>query len=150
MSEYLEATFDKFTFKVARDRSYSADGVWLQPLGSDRIRVGVADFVQQHSGDLAFASVQPAGSKLTVGEEFATLETVKVNISLPLPIAGVIVEANPALDTRPEVINQDPYGEGWLAVIQAPSWDADRNRLLDADAYFAVMQEQVQQELRQQ
>jgi glycine cleavage system H protein len=150
MSEHLEATFDKFTFKVAKDRRYSADGIWLQPLGGDRVRVGVADFVQQHSGDLAFASVQPVGSKLTVGEEFAALETVKVNISLPLPIAATVIEVNPALDTRPEVINQDPYGDGWLAVIQASAWDADRNRLLDADGYFAIMQGQVQQELGQQ
>jgi glycine cleavage system H protein len=146
MSECLEATFDKFTFKVAKDRSYSADGIWLQHLG-DRIRVGVADFVQQHSGDLAFASVQPAGSTLAAGEEFAALETVKVNISLPLPVAATIIEVNPALDTRPEVINQDPYGEGWLAVIQASAWDADRRRLLDAEGYFAIMQVQVQQEL---
>lgn len=150
MSEFLEATFDKFTFKVAKDRSYSADGIWLEHLGNDRVRVGVADFVQQHSGDLAFASVQPAGSRLAAGEEFAALETVKVNISLPLPIAATIVEVNPALDTRPEVINEDPYGEGWLAVVQASAWDADRKRLLDADDYFAVMEGQVQQELRQQ
>ena len=58
MPEYLETTFDKFTFKVAADRSYCPDGIWLQDLGEGRVRVGVTDFVQQHSGDVAFASVK--------------------------------------------------------------------------------------------
>ena len=147
MPDHLHTTIDKFTFKVATDRSYSADGIWLQDLGDGRVRVGVTDFVQQHSGDLAFASVKATGTTVAAGDEFAELETVKVNLSLPLPIAGTIVEVNPALDTSPEVVNQHPYGDGWLAVIQAAGWEADRLGLLDPPAYVSVMQSQVQQEL---
>ncbi len=147
MAEYLQTTIDKFTFKVATDRNYSPDGIWLQDLGDGRIRVGVTDFVQQHSGDVAFASVKATGTTVSAGDEFAALETVKVNLSLPLPITGTIVEVNPALDTNPEVVNQNPYGDGWLAVIQAAAWQVDRVGLLDPPAYFSVMKSQVEQEL---
>jgi len=147
MPEYLETTVDKFTFRVATDRSYSPDGVWLQDLGGDRIRVGVTDFVQQHSGDVAFATVKATGTSLAAGDEFAELETVKVNLALVSPIAGTILEVNAALDTTPEVVNRDPYLGGWLAVISAASWESDRDALLTPAAYLAVMQAQARQEV---
>jgi glycine cleavage system H protein len=149
LPEYLQTTVDKFTFKVATDRSYSPDGIWLQDLSEGRARVGVTDFVQQHSGDLAFASVKATGTTVAAGDEFAELETVKVNLSLPLPIAGTIVEVNPALDANPELVNQHPYGDGWLAVIQAAGWEVDRVGLLDPPAYLSVMQSQAEQDLNQ-
>ncbi len=147
MPEYLETTLDKFAFKVATDRLYSSDGVWLQDVGDGRIRVGVTDFVQQHNGDVAFASVKPGGSTVAAGGEFAELETVKVNLALVLPVAGTITEVNPALDTRPEVVNQSPYGEGWLAVVQPEAWETARAGLLGPPAYLAVMRAQAQEEL---
>ncbi len=150
MPESLEVAIDKFTFRVATDRLYSSDGVWLQDAGQGRIRVGVTDFVQQHSGDVAFASVQPRGSTVAAGGEFAELETVKVNLALALPLAGTITEVNPALDTSPEVVNQSPYGEGWLAVVQPEAWETARAALLDPPAYLAVMQAQAQEELDRQ
>jgi len=149
MPGYLEATLDKFIFKVAIDRVYSPDGIWLQDLGSCRVRVGVTDFVQQHSGDVAFASAKAAGTALAAGDEFAVLETVKVNVSLPLPITGTILEVNPALDANPEVVNQSPYGDGWLAVIEAENWEEDRTSLLGPPDYLSLMRAQAQQELDQ-
>ena len=150
MPEHLQTTIDKFTFRVATDRSYSPDGIWLQALGDGRVRVGVSDFVQQHSGDVAFATVKATGTTLSAGDEFAELETVKVNLSLPSPIAGVVVEINPTLDASPEVVNRDPYQDGWLGVIQAAAWDVDRVGLLDPQAYLSIVQSQAGQELNQQ
>ena len=148
MAEYLQTTVDKFTFKVATDRHYSMDGIWLQDVSDGRVRVGVTDFVQQRSGDVAYATVKPAGTLIAAGGEFADLETVKVNVASPLPIPGTIVEVNVALDTTPEVVNQNPYGDGWLAVVQAPSWQIDRLGLLDPAAYLAVMQSEAEQEIK--
>jgi glycine cleavage system H protein len=149
MSDYLETTIDKFTFRVATDRVYTPDGVWLEPQGGGRVRVGVTDYLQQHSGDVAFVSTKPHGTRLVLDEELAALETVKVNLSLPSPVTGTVVEVNDRLGTAPELVNQDPYREGWLVVIEAANWDAERARLLDPDAYFAVMQSQVEAEIKQ-
>jgi glycine cleavage system H protein len=149
MPEFLATTIDKFTFRVATDRVYTADGVWLQPLDGRRVRVGVTDYLQQHSGDVAFVSIKAPGTRLAINEEFAALETIKVNLSLPSPVGGAVVEVNVALGSAPERVNLDPYGAGWLAVIEAVNWDADRARLLDSGAYFAAMQSQVEAEIKQ-
>ena len=89
------------------------------PQGNGRVRVGLTDYLQQLNGDVAFAHVKPVGTKLAVGDEIAELETIKANVSLFAPVSGTVVEVNPDLDLSPEIINQEPYGKGWLAVIEA-------------------------------
>lgn len=138
MQGFLEVSVDKFTFKVARDRLYAEEGVWARSEG-ERIRVGLSDFLQQSSGDIAFAEVKPAGTPVRLGEEIATIETVKVNVSLGSPLAGRVMEVNPALQSAPETINKDPYGDGWLAIIEASDWPVDQRRLLTPEAYLEVV-----------
>ena len=147
MPEFLETTVDKFIFKVATDRYYSREGLWALADGN-RIRIGLSDFLQQRSGDVAFAEVRPQDSTVSVGDEVATIETIKVNISLTSPVTGKVVEVNPAMSTAPEAINQDPYGEGWLSVIEATDWEADRAGLLDPQAYFMLMKDQAEEEAK--
>jgi glycine cleavage system H protein len=148
MPEYLETTADKFTFRVATDRLYTPQGTWVRVEGNGRVRVGLADFPQQSNGDVAFASMKAAGAKLANGERLAEIETIKAMVELPSPVSGTVVEVNSALDLTPEVVNQNPYDKGWLAVIETTDWEADRAKLLKPDAYFSVMQEQVQEELK--
>ena len=150
MPEFLETTVDKFTFRVATDRLYSSEGLWVfwvEPRGDDRVRIGVTDFLQQHSGDCAFATVKPVGTTLKVGDEIAALETIKVNLALTSPVSGTIVAVNETLEMSPEKVNQSPYEEGWLAEVQTSSWEAERATLLEPGAYFKVMQDLAQQEL---
>jgi len=149
MPDYLETTVDKFTFRVATDRLYSREGVWALAEGH-RVRVGLSDFVQQRSGDVAFAEAKPVGTRLAFGDEVASIETIKVDIALGSLVAGSVVEVNPALSDAPEAINQDPYGAGWLAIIEATNWEADRARLLDPQAYFAVMTAEAEEEVKKQ
>ena len=149
MPKYLEMTADKFTFRVATDRLYSPEGVWVLPQpDSPRVRVGLADYIQQHNGDVAFANVKAAGTKLVAGGQFAEIETIKAMVDLHAPISGTIVEVNGALNMSPEAINQDPYEKGWLAVIEPAAWKEDRSKLLGPAAYFAVMQKQVEEDLK--
>lgn len=153
MAAYLETTVDKFIFRVATDRLYNTDGVWalwVESRGDGQVRVGLTDYVQQHTGDVAFAHIKPVGTKLAAGEEFAEIETVKATVSFHSPVAGEIVGINSDLDLSPEVINQDPYEKGWLAVINATHWEADRGQLLDPQAYFALMRSQAEEELKTQ
>lgn len=147
MPEYLETTVDKFIFRVATDRLYSSDGIWVLPDAiAGRVRLGLSDFLQQRSGDVAFVHLKPAGTRVAAGHEFGQLETIKTTLDLISPVTGGITEVNPDLDLNPETVNQDPFGKGWLVVIQAADWQADRARLLDAAGYASVMQAQVEQE----
>jgi glycine cleavage system H protein len=147
MSDFLEIMLDKFTFKVATDRFYSTEGVWVKE-EQGRARIGLSDFIQQRSGDVAFADIRPAGTALTAGEDVANIETIKVNITYTCPVNGKIMEVNPAMSDAPEAINQDPYGAGWLAVMEISDWDAERVRLLDPQAYFEIMKGQAEEETK--
>jgi glycine cleavage system H protein len=150
MSAFLEITVDKFTFRVPTDRLYAADGVWVLRLDAKdgvRVRVGLTDFMQQRSGDIAFVTVRPPGTQLGAGDDIAEIETIKVNVALPSPVGGSVLEVNPALGTTPEIVNQDPYGDGWLAVIAVADWEADRKALLTPEAYFAHMEQQARSEV---
>ncbi len=146
MPEFLSYTVDKFIFKVAADCFYLPDGVWARAEG-DRVRLGMSDFLQQSNGDVAFAEVMEVGTVLTRGDEFADIETIKVDISLPSPISGVIVAVNPALEMEAEVINQDPYGAGWLALVKPENWLADRAHLLDPQSYYQFMKIEAEKEM---
>jgi glycine cleavage system H protein len=146
MSEFLETMVDKFIFKVATDRLYSTEGLWLKPEGN-QIRIGVSDFFQQHNGDVAFAQIKAVGKEVSAGSEVATIETMKVNVELPSPITGKVIEVNPVLTTAPEAINQDPFGNGWLAVIEASNWNVEKTRLLDPQVYFEKMKADAEREI---
>lgn len=149
MPEYLETTADKFTFRVATDRLYTAEGAWVLPEAEGRrVRLGLADYLQQHNGDVAFANVKPVGTKLATGAVFAEIETIKAMVDLHAPVSGKLVEVNAALNLGPEAINQAPYEGGWLAVMEPGAWEAERANLLGPAAYFAVMQKQVQEDLK--
>ena len=83
---------------------------------------------------------------MAAGEELAVIETIKVNITYQSPVTGKIVEVNPAMSEAPEAINQDPYGAGWLAVMEDVEWEAQRARLFDPQAYFKIMKDQAEEE----
>jgi glycine cleavage system H protein len=152
MPEYLEMTVDKFTFKVARNRFYTREGVWLLPGTSPdgvRVRMGLSDYLQRHSGDIAFVNFKPTRTALNAGDDFAEIETIKVNVGLPSPVSGSIVQINTALELNPEVVNQDPYEKGWLVELMPADWDSDRPRLLDANAYFDFMKAEIKEGLKE-
>lgn len=151
MTEYLETTVDKFIFRVATDRLYCRDGLWvlwLQPEGGKRVRIGLTDYLQQHSGDTTFVTVKPVGTKLNIGDDLADFETIKVNITLPSPVSGSIVAINETLELHPELVNQSPYENGWLAEVEVTDLEAGRAALLDAKAYFAFMKAQAEEEVK--
>jgi glycine cleavage system H protein len=145
MPEFLETTVDKFTFRVATDRLYTDGHLWIK-LEDNLARIGLSDYLQQTSGDVAFADVEPEGTQLAPGDDLASIETIKVNLVLPSPISGVIKEINPSLEDAPELVNQDPYGEGWLALVEAADWGSDRPNLLAPKNYFEMMKTEATEE----
>ena len=147
MSEYLQTTVDKFTFRVDTTCSYTPEGLWVRVEGS-RVKLGLSDYLQQRSGDMAFVEVPAAGTQLVRGDELAAVETIKVDTQLVTPVSGVIRLVNPALEESPEVINQDPYQKGWLCEMEASDWENDRQLLMDAQAYFVHMKQEAEEEAK--
>ena len=142
---FLETRVDKFNFRVKPDGWYNELGVGVDMDEASGIaRLGLSDYRQQSSGDVAFVDLPAEGKQVLAGKELATIETIKVDLEVPAPFDGEIVAANEALQDSPELINQDPYGKGWLLDVRPARWPVDG--LLDAPAYLAVMTAQAEAE----
>lgn len=138
---------DKFIFRFPKGLLYSEAGLWIRREDS-LIRIGLSDFAQQRNGDIAFANLKSTGTALDVGDEIASIETVKVDFSLPSPVKGKIVEVNSILEESPELINQEPYGRGWIAVVQPENLEQDLGRLMTAEAYSSLAGKKAEAELK--
>ena len=118
---------------------YTKEHEWIR-LEGDVAYVGITDYAQEQLGDIVFVDIPTEGETLAADEVFGTIEVVKTISDLFLPVTGEILEQNEALADQPELVNQDPYGEGWLIKIK-PAAVADFDSLLDAEAYKALINE---------
>jgi glycine cleavage system H protein len=112
---------------------YSTEDEWTR-IENGRVTIGVTDYAQSQLGDIVFVELPEVGRSVEKGEPFGVIESVKAVSDLYAPISGEIVEVNTDLAERPEVVNEDCYGDGWMIVIE-PEEDAEVEALLDADAY---------------
>jgi len=138
LTEYLQTVFDKFELRVRRGYHYSEDGFWAS-VENARVKVGVTDYLQRTSGDVAFVDLVRRGSTVERQAEFGVLETAKTTVSLLSPISGTIEEVNGRLVEKPELVNSDPYGEGWLVTLVPRNLEDDLKALMGADGYFELM-----------
>ncbi len=115
---------------------YTKDHEWIK-LEGNIATVGITDFAQRELGDIVFVEVETIGKSLKANEVFGTVEAVKTVSDLYLPVDGTINELNPALGNAPELVNTDPYGEGWMIKMTVDN-PADVDGLLDAAGYEAV------------
>jgi arsenate reductase len=143
----LELAIDKFLFRFPADLYYGDAGIWVRFEGR-RARIGLTDFTQQRNGDVAFAEPKEVGTPVRAGDEVAVVETIKVNLSIPSPVGGKVVEVNNDLLPSPELVNQDPYGKGWLAVLEVEDGEAARRALKTAADYMALAKAQAEAEVR--
>ncbi|MBE6283958.1 MAG: glycine cleavage system protein GcvH [Mediterranea massiliensis] len=123
---------------VPTNLKYTSEHEWIRVEG-DIAYVGITDYAQAQLGDIVFVDIQTEGETLNAGDVFGTIEVVKTVSDLFLPVAGEVLEQNEALADQPELVNTDPYGEGWLIKIK-PAADADYDALLDAEGYKAVIE----------
>lgn len=115
---------------------YTKDHEWIK-LDGDIATIGITDFAQRELGDIVYLEVETTGKTLEAGAVFGTVEAVKTVSDLYLPVTGTINELNPALANSPELINTDPYGEGWMIKMKVNN-PADVEKLMDASAYEAI------------
>ena len=122
---------------IPNDVKYTKDHEWIRVEG-DIAYVGITDYAQEQLGDIVFVDIQTVGETLAAGDVFGTIEVVKTVSDLFLPVGGEVLEQNDRLADQPELVNQDPYGEGWLVKIR-PAADADYDALLSAEDYKALI-----------
>jgi glycine cleavage system H protein len=116
---------------------YTKDHEWLRVEG-DVAYVGVTDFAQGELGDIVFIEIETVGETLAKEEVFGTIEAVKTVPDMFMPVAGEVLEVNPALEDSPDVVNKDPYGKGWMVKIKMTN-PADTASLLNAEKYTALL-----------
>ena len=145
MSEYFTTTYDKFELRVRKEFYYTNDDLWVS-LENGKAKVGVSDYLQKTSGDVAFIEVAKPGSTVEKGKELGTMESAKTTIELLSPLSGTLQEANNNLSVKPELVNSDPYGDGWIVVISPLNLEGDRSSLLSAEEYYTLMLGKLQSE----
>jgi glycine cleavage system H protein len=123
---------------IPDDLRYSTDHEWVR-VEDGRLRLGITDYAQDALGDVVFVDVPATGRTVEAGESFSEVESTKSVSDIYAPVAGEIVEANTELAEHPERLNEDPYGDGWIAVI-APTDETAIDGLLDAAAYRALVE----------
>jgi glycine cleavage system H protein len=118
---------------IPPDLHYTPEHEWVRN-EDGRVRVGITDYAQEQLGDVVYVDLPAVGAEVTRGQVFGEVESTKSVSDLFAPVSGVIRERNEALEERPEVINEDPYGDGWMVVIETGD-DGELGELLDADGY---------------
>lgn len=129
--------------EIPSDLQYTAEHEWVRRTGADTVRVGITDYAQAALGDVVFVQLPDVGAAVTAGDTFGEVESTKSLSDLYAPITAKVVAVNGELEGNPELVNSDPYGEGWLVELQtedaAP--EGALPGLLDADGYRAILPE---------
>ncbi|HEY9115636.1 MAG TPA: glycine cleavage system protein GcvH [Bacteroidales bacterium] len=124
--------------KIPKDLLYTEDHEWIKVNGTEAT-IGITDFAQKELGDIVFVEVETIDETIAKGDAFGTIEAVKTVSDMFMPVSGTVIELNEMLDSEPEVINKDPYGNGWIVKIKM-SDTKELNDLLDAEAYQASIE----------
>ena len=123
--------------KLPDDMRYTEDHEWTRPEG-DKVRSGINDYAQDQLGDIVFVELPQVGDTFKKGEEFGTVESVKAVAELYMPIGGEVLAVNSALEDSPEMINKDPYQDGWMIEVKADD-PTELEALMTKDAYLEML-----------
>jgi len=116
---------------------YTKDHEWVS-LDGNTATIGITDFAQHELGDIVYVDISSKGKRMSAEDIFGTVEAVKTVSDLFLPVAGTVAEINPSLDAKPELVNTDPYGEGWMIKMTVDN-PADVEKLMTAEAYTSLV-----------
>jgi|SRR5262245_25159142 len=123
------------------DLRYTKEHEWARDEGSGRARVGITDYAQDALGDVVYVDVPQTGTEVTAAKPFSEVESTKSVSDVYAPVTGTVAERNPQLEDRPQLVNEQPYGDGWLVVVEM-SEPAQLEGLMDAGAYRAFVEQQ--------
>ena len=122
---------------LPEDVKYAEDHEWVK-LSGDTAKIGISDYAQDQLGDIVFVELPAVGDSFAKGDEFGTLESVKAVSELYMPAGGEVIAINEALEDAPELVNNDPYGEGWMVEIKTAD-PSEAEALMDKGAYLETL-----------
>lgn len=122
---------------IPENLRYTSEHEWIRVEGSEAY-VGITDYAQGELGEIVFVDIQTEGEQLAAGDTFGSVEAVKTVSDLFMPVAGQVLEVNAALEAQPELVNSDPYGQGWMVKVTIDDL-SELEALLDAKAYAALV-----------
>ena len=125
---------------VPSNLKFSKTHVWLEDLGENNYRVGITDFAQDELGDIVFVEPPEEGREYDQADECAVFESVKSTSDIYCPLSGIITEINSELNDAPDLINSEPYSEGWIFILKAND-ESELNELIDANSYYELINE---------
>ena len=125
---------------IPSNLKFSKTHVWLEDLGENNYRVGITDFAQDELGDIVFVEPPEEGREYDRADECAVVESVKSTSDIYCPLSGIITEINSELNDTPDLINSEPYSEGWIFILKAND-DSELNELIDANSYYDLINE---------
>ncbi len=123
------------------DLKYSKEHEWVEVLGDNKVRIGITDFAQNSLGDIVFVEIPEVDDEVTADETMGSVESVKAVSDVYCPVSGKVVEVNGDLEDAPEKINEEPYGAGWMVVVEL-SDPSELDKLLSAQEYDAFTKEE--------
>ena len=123
---------------IPSNLKFSKTHVWLEDLGENNYRVGITDFAQDELGDIVFVEPPEEGREYDQADECAVVESVKSTSDIYCPLSGIITEINSELNDTPDLINSEPYSEGWIFILKAND-DSELNELIDANSYYELI-----------
>lgn len=127
--------------EVKQNLKYSKEHEWVEVLSDNKVRVGITDFAQHSLGDIVFVELPEVDDEVSANTTFGSVESVKAVSDVYSPVSGRVVEVNTALEDSPEKINDDPYNNGWIVVVEL-SDPAELDQLLTAEEYEAFIKEE--------
>lgn len=125
---------------IPEDRKYTKEHEWVLQTGTDTVRVGITHFAQEQLGDIVFVQLPPEGESTGKGDPLGEVESTKSVSDIYAPLGGEVLTANEALDKQPELVNSDPYGDGWMVELRLAD-PSEYDDLLDADDYRELLEQ---------
>ncbi|WXG45674.1 MAG: glycine cleavage system protein GcvH [Candidatus Atabeyarchaeum deiterrae] len=128
-------------YNIPDELMYTEEHEYTRIEDEELVKIGITDYAQKSLRDIVYVELPKKGTEVTQGSEFGSIESVKAVSEIYAPISGVIEEVNSELENSPELINEDPYGEGWLVVIRASNLEGDKPKLLGSKQYAKVVKD---------
>ena len=145
--DYFEVTYDKYHFRVPKEGYYfSENDCWVKQEG-EKALLGITDYLQNKSSDILFVDLPELETQVEQFDEIVNFESVKAMLSLIAPVSGVVKAINGKLEEDPNLLNDDPYEQGWTIEITLADFDEDKELLMDGKTYFEYMKKKIEEEM---